>query len=255
MFDMMYRALIKLCIAVSLSVLAGAAGWWVWHSSDDQRKIADLEAQKQVLAQQKQQLEQVVSRLGTNKRVADLIVTGRKQIGEQVATELLFVEYDRAGKPMEPRQYTIAGVMAHVEAMVIEFERQKVVENDPLKGHAITLFTRIFGENESPASAKRIDSPGGVPEFYRSAEPGIAAFEQLLWSKFWQLESDANLRQEMGVRVAVGKGVWGPFEPDMLYTITLTPDGNLSRTAEPMRGVYQTYIQLLRQKLTSSTEP
>ncbi len=254
MLEVVYRALIKFTLTLSIAAMGGASIWWVWTSSESSRSIAKLEQQKQELQVQKQQLEEVVSRLGTEKRVADLIVTGRKTVAGKTRTELLFVEYNRAGKPMEPRQFSIDGVMAHVDAMVIEFEKNDVIKNDPLTGHAIALFTRIFGEDQAPSSANIVDSPGNIPAFYQSSDPKTADFEQKLWRTFWQLSSDEKLRQEMGVKVAIGKGVWGPFEPDTLYTITLTPDGNLSRTSEPMRGVYQTYIQMLRQKLTTTAE-
>jgi len=180
-------------------------------------------------------------------------VTDQKKQGDQTLTTLLLVEYDRAGKAMPPREFVIHGTTAHVEAMVIEFQKDFVMAGDPLKGHAIALFTKIFGDQQTPASAERIDTPGKVPAFYQSADASITQFETGLWQQFWQLEADENLRQKVGVKVAVGKGVWGPFEPDQLYTITLTPDGNLSRQVEPIRGVYGTYIQMLRGR-TAKTE-
>ena len=45
--------------------------------------------------------------------------------------------------------------------------------------------------------------------------------------------------KEKGVRVAMGQGVWGMFEPDRLYTITLENDGGLSLTSEPLKGIYR----------------
>jgi hypothetical protein len=43
----------------------------------------------------------------------------------------------------------------------------------------------------------------------------------------------------MGVRVAQGEGVWRPFEPGRLYTITLESNGGLNVHSEPLRGIYQ----------------
>lgn len=248
----MYRALVRSIIVLSLATLASVGGWWWYGATAEQRKIADLEAQKQKLEQEKQQLQQVVERLGTDKRVADVVVLQREQAGDQTYTTLLFVEYDRTGKAMPPKQFRIGGNVAHVEAMVIEFAREHVVANDPLKGHAIALFTRIFGETDTPAYAPRIDTPGQIPAFYAGADAKTSEFETKLWDTFWKLESDEALRKQMGVRVAVGKAVWGPFEPETLYTLTLTPDGNLSRTAEPMRGVYAAYIDALRQQQSAA---
>ncbi len=251
----MYRALIRSVVTLSLSLGLAIGGWWWWHARSDEAQIAQLEAMNRQLEVQKQQLEQVVTRLGEGKRVADILVTDRTQSASgAVTTSLMFVEYDRAGAPMPPRQFQIAGEIAHVDAMVIEFSRDQVVKNDPLRGHSIALFTRIFGEHDAPSSAERIDTPGKIPAFYQSTDPTLANFEQRLWGTFWRLESDESLRKEMGVKVAIGKGVWGPFAPDTLYTITLTPDGNLSRTSEPIRGVYQQYIQALKQKLATTDQ-
>ena len=246
----MYRALVRTCVAVVLLTAAYACVVWYRTGTTERRVIARLEQQREELQQQKQQLQDVVDRLGTAKRVADVIVTDQQSpAGQTPTTKLLFVEYDRTGRPMAPREIVVRGTTAHVEAMVIEFEPAKVVKGDPLAGHAIALFTRIFGEHDTPAAATPIDTPGQIPAFYQNADAKVSAFEQRLWQTFWQLSRDAGLRSEMGVHVAVGKGVWGPFEPDVLYTLTLQPDGNLSRTAEPVRGAYGTYIRLLRDRL------
>lgn len=239
---------------VLVIVLAGGAWWW-WQNRTESAMLATLQAKAQALETEKQQLLQVVSRLGQSKRVADLIVTDQQTLGDQVRTTLLFVEYDRQNQPMPPRQFTIDGRIAHVEAKVIEFEQDLIVRNDPLKGHAIVLFTRIFGENQPPSQAPRIDEPGQIPAFYRGTDPQLARFEQRLWDLFWQLEQDESLRNEYGVKMAVGKSVWGPFQPDTLYTLTLSPDGNLSRTSEPVRGIYKQYIQTLKQKPLGSPDP
>ena len=237
----MYRALIRLCSAAALVVIAGACVWWYRSTSADQRKVAELQ-------QQKQELEHIVTRLSSEQRVADIIVTDQKKQGAQTYTRLLFVEYDRNNKPMKPREMEITGENAHVEAKVIEFDRDFVMKGDPLRGHAIALFTRIFGDEQTPASAPLLDTPGDVPLYYRDADEKTSAFEQDLWHKFWQLESDKAFQEKSGVRVAVGKGIWGPFEPKMLYTITLQADGNMTRHVEPIRGVYEAYIQMLRQE-------
>jgi len=241
MIDLMYRAFIRLLACASLVVIASAVVWWWRGHTDEQRKIAELQ-------QQKQELQQVVTRLTTDKRVADLMVTDQKVIDGKTRTQLLFVEYDRTGSAMKPREFSIDGRTAHVEAMVIEFTDDLVMKGDPLRGHALSLFTRIYGENQSPAQGERIDTPGQIPMFYKNTDTSLAKAETQLWQQFWAFEKDETLRKKHGVKIATGKGVWGPFEPNQLYTITLKSDGNLSRTVEPIRGVYGTYIELLRQR-------
>jgi hypothetical protein len=84
-----------------------------------------------------------------------------------------------------------------------------------------------------------IDTPGEVPDIYHGTDPRVGEFEKGLWKDFWRLASDANYRNEIGVRVANGQGVWGPFEPDKLYTITLESDGGLNIASEPLKGIYR----------------
>lgn len=250
----MIRWLLQGIGSLVLALVLSAGVWWWWQTRTESALMATLQAKAQALETEKQQLLQVVARLGQSKRVADLIVTDQTTVGDQVRTTLMFVEYDRQGQPMPPRQFTIDGRIAHVEAKVIEFQQDLIVRNDPLKGHAIVLFTRVFGENQTPSQAPRIDEPGKIPAFYRGTDPQLARFETRLWDLFWQLEQDETLRQETGVKLAVGKSVWGPFQPDTLYTLTLSPDGNLSRTSEPIRGIYRQYIETLKQKQASTQD-
>jgi hypothetical protein len=154
-------------------------------------------------------------------------------------TELLFVEYTKDGRELPAKRFTIEGNKAHIDAMVIKFDRDFVKQNDPLRGHSIVLFHRIFGDQQKPAEGFRIDEPGVVPAIYQDADPQVTAFEKDLWDKFWQLTTDAKLRQEKGVRVANPESVWGPFLPDMLYTVTLEAAGGLNLTAEPLKGIYK----------------
>ena len=60
-----------------------------------------------------------------------------------------------------------------------------------------------------------------------------------LWKNFWKLADDAAYREQMGVRVAQGEGVWRPFEPGNLYTLTLESNGGLNITSEPVKGIYK----------------
>ena len=41
------------------------------------------------------------------------------------------------------------------------------------------------------------------------------------------------------LRVAQGEGVWVPFYPDKLYTVTLDSDGGLNITSSPLKGIYR----------------
>ena len=219
---------------VILMVLAGGtvALMWFHQRSDAQRQIERLAAQKQ-------ELEQVVARLGSEKRVADVIVSKQEKIDGVLSTTMLFVEYDRAGKPLPAKTLTVRGSMIHFDAMVIKFERDFVQRNDPLRGHSLALFTRAYGDHETPENGAKLDEPGSIPTVYRDADPRVTEFEMALWKDFWRLASDADFRSGFGVRVANGQGIWGPLQPERLYTLTLESSGGLNLVSEPMKGIYR----------------
>ena len=197
------------------------------------RKVAKLEEEKKALTA-------VVSHLTSERRVANLVVTD-KHVGSDgtPVTTLLLVEIARNGTELPARSFTVRGQLVHVDAMVIKFDLEDVKADDPLRGRSIALFTKIYGDQETPASAVPIDPPGIVPEIYRDADPTLAAFELDLWKDFWRLADDPAYAAARHVRVANGQGVWGMFEPDKLYTLTLETNGGLNLTSEPLKGIYR----------------
>jgi hypothetical protein len=253
-----FNALMKAVLFGGL-VAAGTVGIYYYQGHNvtayQIQKLEDqkhrLEEQKQKLEADKQKLETVVTRLSDEKRVAEVIVTDQKLAqklaverspGGVLQTSLLFVEYARDGSSLAPRHFTIDGNVAHIDAMVIKFDRGLVAENDALRGRSIALFCRLYGDAQAPDQGFRIDEPGVVPDIYRGPAQetaAVAAFEKELWQNFWRLAEDKDYRAQKGVRVANGQGIWGPFAPDRIYTIMLDSDGGLNLASEPMKGIYQ----------------
>lgn len=245
----MAKLLTKL-IALGFLLLAGSLSFWFYRShtaedrrhAQDQQKIAQLEEQKQVL-------NQVVQRLSDEKRVAEVLVTDQRTVDGVLRSTLLLVEMDRSGKSLPPRRFVVVGDTAHIDALVIKFERDFIAQNDPLRGHSIALFTRIYGDRQAPSDGTLVDPPGQIPAIYRAADPKVSDFELSLWRDFWRLADDPTYREKYGVRVANGQGVWGPFELDKLYTITLESDGGLNIASEPLKPIYK---ELIRSRMAES---
>jgi hypothetical protein len=230
----MARTAIKL-LMLSVLVLAGVVGLYRYEQRNS--VVQQLEQEKQ----KTKRLEEVVNHLQGQDRVADVIVTEQHEVNGVLQTTLLFVEYAKDGSALPAKRFTFEGNTAHVDAMVINFDGRYVQDRDPLRGRSIALFTRIFGDKQTPESAPRIDQPGHIPEIYQDADPKVSQFEQDLWRDFWRLADDEAYRKSMGVRAtggAQGEAVWRPFEPGKLYTITLQHDGGLNITSEPLKGIY-----------------
>ena len=234
----MLRSLAKLAL-LALLVIGGSVGIVYYRDhTDASRQISKLE-------QDKKQLQQVVQRLTSDRRVADVLVIDRPTTGGISQTTLLLVEYAADGSPLPPKYFTIRGNVAHIDALVIKFERDLIARDDPLRGHSIALFTRLYGEDQAPADAYPIDPPGKIPDYYRGADPHTSSFEQDLWANFWKLAEDPAYAKSRGVRVANGQGVWGPFDFGKLYTLTLESDGGINITPSPVTGIY---AELLKQR-------
>ena len=245
----MLRSVAKLS-GLSLMLVAASVGVvYYQHTYSTTRQIEKLQDEKK-------QLEQVVTRLTTERRVADLLVSRQDPNSRgQLETTLLFVEYDKQDNPLPAKSFTFEGDKAHIDALVIRFEHGYIAADDPLRGHSIALFTRIYGEDQTPAQGAMIDTPGQIPQIYRDADPRVSTFELDLWKDFWKLYDDASYRAAKGVRIeggAAGQSVWGPFKPDRLYTITLESAGGLTMTNSPLKGIYR---EALKQRFGATTQP
>jgi hypothetical protein len=228
----MFRGIAKI-IALAVMVVAGAAGIFVYQARYSQdHRISELLGQKK-------ELERVVQRLNAEQRRAQMLVTDQRTVDGKLRTTLLFVEYARDGSSLPPQSFVIEGKWVHIDALVIKFEPDYVGRGDALRGHSLCLFTRLYGDNQTPARGFPIDEPGKIPDIYRGVSPRVSEFEETLWADFWKLADDAAYRKEQHVRVANGQGVWGPFEPGKLYTITLEANGGMNLQNQPVEGIYK----------------
>jgi hypothetical protein len=194
------------------------------------------------LQKQKVELEQIVQRFQAERRVAKIVVTDQKTVDGVMKTTMLFVEYRRDGSALPPREFTITGNEAHFDAQIIKFKDEYVRSGDPLRGQSILLFTRVYGSQQAPADGFPVDEPGQIPEIYRGSDPRISDFEQDLWANFWKLYNDQSARDAKGIRGLHGEGLYGRFDPDHVYTITLRADGG-TLNEEPIDPIYREAIR------------
>src|SRR5688572_29042577 len=145
----MARTTLKL-VLLTVLVLAGTVSLYKFARNS---VSVQLDEQKK----KTKQLEEIVAHLQAERRLADMIVTEQCTVNGVPQTTLLFVEYGQDGAPLPAKRFTIEGTHAHIDAMVIKFDGSYVRERDPLRGQSIALFTRIFGDTQTPEKAYRID--------------------------------------------------------------------------------------------------
>jgi hypothetical protein len=234
----MLRAITKL-LSLATVLTIGVIVIFVYREhTAEQRKNEEL-------LDENLQLKQVVDRLTDEHRVAEMMVIDQKILNGIPQTTLLFCETARNGTKLTPKRFVISGNEVHLDAMVIKFQHDFVKQNDPLRGHSLALFTRIFGNHQSPDDATLIDSPGQIPGYYAGTDLRVSQFETDLWNNFWKLTNDTQYRLDKGVRISNGQGLWWPCDPSQLYTITIESDGGLNVTSEPVQPIYR---EALKQK-------
>lgn len=215
-------------------IIFGAATAGVFHLLSP-GETSRLRRENEELQQQRAALEQAVTRLTGEDRIAEVYVTEQVRAGETVngkpsdsdITVIEFIEIDREGHAMPSRRFIIHDDVIFFDALVLKFDSEYVSLGDALRGKSLALFRRIFGEHQNPIDGFPVDPSGDVPNIFR-VNPNPTPFEQQLWSEFWKLASDPDLAAKNGVKVAQGEAVYVPVERGQVWTLTLQNNGGLS---------------------------
>ncbi len=201
----MTRQLLKI-LFLTIMVAGGSVGLWQYEKQR-RRDLAreKVEADNRRLVAENTALAGYLKNLSNEERVGEIMVTSQTP----TSTTLMFKEYSRDSDPnhtiqIPPRFFTVQGNGAHIDALVVKFAREDVEHNDPLRGHSLVLFYRLFGDHQTPADAYPIDQPGQIPQVYRadgSSSEKLRTFQRELWENIWKLATDETFRKKMGVRV------------------------------------------------------
>jgi hypothetical protein len=209
----------------ALSILGGAVllgtAWWAVGDAERAARIRQLE-------QDKAELQQVVTRLKTDRRVAQLYVSKQTKdaSGNVLTSTLDFKEFDRDGSALPVRTVTVTGDVVYVDALVVRFTDDYVERGDALRGHSLQLFRRIFGENQPPSQGEALDRPKDIPEVYRT-QSHPDSFERQLWKRFWDYAASPDAAAKLGVRVAQGEAVYQRVREGQLWRLATRADGGL----------------------------
>ena len=150
----------------------------------------------------------------------------RDQIGSLLTT-IRFTETDASGNPASAsRELTLPGQDVYFDTLVIKFDDHFVEQSDPLKGHTLMLFRRIFSSTMRAEDGYVIDVQGQAPEVYAERQAG-SVFEKDLWKRFWELANDQKLAKDHGVRAIHGEAPYMRLEPDRVYEIWLRSTGEV----------------------------
>jgi hypothetical protein len=180
------------------------------------------------LEQDKQRLETYLKILKHIERRARVEVL--RQVRDQqgnLQTTIRFTETDASGKPISvSRDMTLPGQEVYFDTLLIKFDDHFVEQGDPLRGHALMLFRRIFSSTMRAEDGFVIDREGQPPEIY-AEQRAPSDVEKELWKRFWELANDEKLAKEHGVRAIHGDASYMRLQPDRVYEISLRSTGEV----------------------------
>jgi hypothetical protein len=198
-----------------------------------QRKAAQIVTLQNDLAakiKENQRLTEALKLLKVDHRIGEITV--QSQQGSAAAGDLTttfsFVEVNDEGEPLEkPRVFTVPGDVVYIDAWVVKFADDYVERGDPLRGTAICLFRRLFGESQAPNRGTVLDPVGTEPTAYRNGGKP-SALEQQIWSQFWEYANDPQKAQKSGVRAAHGEAPSIKMMVGKQYRVLLRASGGLT---------------------------
>jgi hypothetical protein len=235
------RALVSLGIMAVISV-AGWLGYDKFYANElaikqkdeqiaaSQREIESLNQEVQTRQREIERLDTALRLLKVDHRAAQIEVLDQQRNPQtgRLATRFTFVETDDEGHPLEtPREFNIEGDVLYVDAYVVSFRDEYVEKGDPLRGTALRLLRRLYGEYQSPSEGASLDPVGGRPAAYgRNSEP--SELEKKIWEDFWEYANNPKKAEDAGVRAAQGKASYTQLRPQMHYRLMFRNTGDFT---------------------------
>ena len=233
------KNVIRSIYAVALLILA-TLGWQMYsffdeHFSAAKRQLDEAREKITQLEIDNLKLEMANTFLKKTRRLAVIsdIVKEAQEGSDAVKTTFSFSEIDLSDNPIgEKRTFTIDGDVLYIDSLVIKFEDSFVEQGDVLKGSALCLFNRLFGEKQKPEEGFRIDPEGETPKPYKLDSPDTSEFEKELWGNFWKLAQDPEFAKKMGVRSAHGIAPSMKLQEGSTYKLEMRNTGEQTFTKQ-----------------------
>ena len=191
-------------------------------------------------------MRHIVKNLTADSRIAEVLVVESKidEFTRKYTTTIKFLEYDVKGKPMKPKFFTFKGNLIQFQTLVVRFDDKYVEQGHRLKGKSIYLFLKAFvldGERTqefeitpvSEISPKTGKKEYLIPEGYRVGTPPNY-FEKEIWSKFWQIALDPEMKKRNGIKNAQIEAPGSVFVPGTIYTLMIEHDGGIRIDTRPI---------------------
>ncbi len=166
--------------------------------------------------------------LKVDKRIANIKVlsTGKDDDGNPLMN-VRFTEVDSDGQEVgSSKEYTIRGNKFYVDGWIVAFEDKYIEQADELRGASLFVFKSIYGNDERPRDAQRLDSDSqdrpGIYEDDRKSD-----FEKKIWSDFWGVSNDPHKQEELGIRASHGQTTYIEGLEGKTYQVEIRASGSM----------------------------
>ena len=166
--------------------------------------------------------------LKVDKRVANIKVLSVEE--DEDGSPLMNVSFTEVGSDGEEigisKNYTIKGNKFYVDGWIVAFEDKYIEQADELRGASLFVFKSIYGNDERPRDAQRLDDDSqdrpGIYEDDRKSE-----FEQKIWSDFWGVCNDTHKQAELGIRASHGQTTYIVGKEGKTYQVEIRASGSM----------------------------
>lgn len=210
--------ILNLIFVLALLLVAGRCIYWIAKRIEEN-----------------QILKEVIGRLSSDSRIAEVLVTQSRfnEETKKIETTIKFLEYSAEGKPLEPRYFVFQGNIIQFQSLVIRFQDPLVTAGDKVRGKSAYLFLKAFVLDEAQSQVFSLTENFTVPAGYKV--PGVQSeFEQKLWEEFWNYALDPTARERAGIKNAQIEAPGSMFLPGTIYTIKIEHDGGLRIDTRPV---------------------
>ena len=189
----------------------------------EQGKTIEEQTEKiDLLGKEIEKLETSMRLLKVDHRLAHIKVLSIREDPEsrEVVTTVSLQEVDPQGHSIgDASQFRIKGRNIYVDFWLAKFEDKYIEESDLLRSTTLCMFKSIYGENEAPADATRIEKPWVRPEAYAGGSR-MSEFEEKIWKDFWTIAlpgtraaTDTEYMKNRAHTGPVWDPKWGILEP------------------------------------------
>jgi hypothetical protein len=182
---------------------------------------------------EKERLQDAISRLTRDERVAYAKIVRREETSAGRAYRIRFLETapDDPAEVFFRREFLVSDPTVYFDGLVVKFDDSWVMDG---RARALLMWRRAFDEKTPPAAGVSLETKesfsGAYGDAFGSLFPGERA---QFWNAVWSTAHDPDRLDALGIRAVFGEAVYTEMRPGILYVLRLTATGQIYVEAVP----------------------